>query len=84
MPIKIYDVIVTNIKIVSTDSDISCVIVTNIKIMLWDDMYWYAYWLGPEDLILFTLLLELLDLNLNAVKVKWNFRGTFGAVLHHV
>ena len=61
-------VIVTNIKIVVTDNDISCVTVTNIKIILWDNIYWKTFWLGPVDLVLFTLHLELLDLNLHVKK----------------
>ena len=38
--------------------------------------------LGPVDLVLFTFLLELANLNLNVKKVIQNFRETFGAVLH--
>ena len=36
------------------------------------------------DLVLFTLLLELLDLNLNVKKGRTEFRGNFGTALHRI
>ena len=64
--------------------DISCVDVTYIQIILTDNIDKLVDRLGPVDLVLFTFLLELANLNFNVKKVIQNFGGTVGAVVHHI